>query len=274
MYTSYGPILVAINPFRNIHGLYDKNAMKMYRRWGERLAHGTSLLTQADDTCGGERAMAKAAAAPPPPHVFAVADSAYLGMMRGLDFKRSKNRLQQQQEEENEDNSLISVANQSVLVSGESGAVKTVTTKYIMQYLAALSKKVDGSSRICCVGGAMDATNHNATKQHETKGYSTIEQRVLQSKAILEAFGNARTLRNDNSSRFGKFIELWFSKSGQLIGACIDTYLLEKARTISSMRCWPRGHSHRVSARDTSSIMQSRQILQLPPGTGGRENPN
>ena len=57
MYTSYGPILVAINPFRNIHGLYDENAMKMYRQWGEWLAHGTSLLTQADDTCGGERAM-------------------------------------------------------------------------------------------------------------------------------------------------------------------------------------------------------------------------
>ena len=126
------------------------------------------------------------------------------------------------------------MANQSVLVSGESGAGKTVTAKYIMQYLAALSKKVDGSSRICCVGGAMDATNHKAAKQHKTKGYSTIEQRVLQSNAILEAFGNARTLQNDNSSHFGKFIELWFSNRGQLIGAGIDTYLLEKARTISS----------------------------------------
>ena len=69
-------------------------------------------------------------------------------------------------------------------VSGESGAGKTVTTKFIMQYLAALSKKVD--------------TGH-ATGSDK----ATIEQRVLQSNEILEAFGNARTLRNDNSSRFG-----------------------------------------------------------------------
>ncbi|EED95808.1 predicted protein, partial [Thalassiosira pseudonana CCMP1335] len=130
----------------------------------------------------------------PPPHVFSVADASYRGMMRGLDFQRS------------------------ILVSGESGAGKTVTTKFIMQYLAALSKKVDTDVGL----GRVDK--------------SSIEQRVLQSNAILESFGNARTLRNDNSSRFGKFIELRFSDRGRLMGASIDTYLLEKARIVGHTR--------------------------------------
>mmetsp|Transcript_17909 Transcript_17909/g.38715 ORF Transcript_17909/g.38715 Transcript_17909/m.38715 type:complete len:1701 (+) Transcript_17909:29-5131(+) len=198
MYTSSGPILIAINPCRNVAGLYDENAMRMYWQWGERLANGAS-------SSGG-----KAADDIPPPHVFGVADSAYRGMMRGLDFSRSS--LDEEKKEENPD----IAANQSVLVSGESGAGKTVTTKFIMQYLAALSKKVD--------------SDHVATGSGSKK--SSIEQRVLQSNAILEAFGNARTLRNDNSSRFGKFIELRFSDRGRLMGASIDVYLLEKARII------------------------------------------
>jgi len=201
MYTSSGPILIAINPCRDVPGLYDENAMRMYWRRGERLANGA-----APSSAGGIDGILDDEAAPPP-HVFGVADSAYRGMMRGLDFSRDN-----QEEEKKEEISDI-VANQSVLVSGESGAGKTVTTKFIMQYLAALSKKVD--------------LDH--AKESEK---SSIEQRVLQSNAILEAFGNARTLRNDNSSRFGKFIELRFSDRGRLVGASIDTYLLEKARIV------------------------------------------
>jgi myosin-5 len=64
---------------------------------------------------------------------------------------------------------------------------------------------------------------------------SSIEQQVLQSNPILESFGNARTIRNDNSSRFGKFIELTFLKSGILCGASIETYLLEKVRLVHQM---------------------------------------
>lgn len=91
--------------------------------------------------------------------------------------------------------------NQVVLVSGESGAGKTVTTKFLMKYISSVSKKrvVD------------------------------LEDKILASNPIMEAFGNAKTLRNDNSSRFGKFIKLQFSK-GILIGAKIETYLLEKIR--------------------------------------------
>jgi len=200
MYTSSGPILVAINPCRNIKGLYDDNAMRMYWQWGERLANG-----------GVDEAKKNL-----PPHVFGVADAAYRGMMRGLDFSRNNNILEEEKKDEEEAGMKDDIiANQSVLVSGESGAGKTVTTKFIMQYLAALSKKVD-SDHISGSGGKK----------------TSIEQRVLQSNAILESFGNARTLRNDNSSRFGKFIELRFSDRGQLMGASIDTYLLEKARIV------------------------------------------
>ena len=94
--------------------------------------------------------------------------------------------------------------NQVVLVSGESGAGKTVTTKFIMKYISEVSNK--------------NLTN--------------LENKILASNPIIEAFGNAKTLRNDNSSRFGKFIKLLF-KEKKLVGARIDSYLLEKIRLTS-----------------------------------------
>ncbi|CAM9585491.1 unnamed protein product [Ascophyllum nodosum] len=99
--------------------------------------------------------------------------------------------------------------NQSILISGESGAGKTESTKFVMRYLTAV------------------ATNQ---KQGAELVKGSIVDRVLNSNPILEAFGNARTISNDNSSRFGKFIELMFDKEGSLLGAGIETYLLEKVR--------------------------------------------
>ncbi|KAG0518982.1 hypothetical protein BDA96_09G224600 [Sorghum bicolor] len=93
----------------------------------------------------------------------------------------------------------------SILVSGESGAGKTETTKMLMRYLAFLG----GRSRT---------------------GGRTVEQQVLESNPVLEAFGNAKTVRNNNSSRFGKFVEIQFDKSGKISGAAIRTYLLERSR--------------------------------------------
>jgi myosin-5 len=75
----------------------------------------------------------------------------------------------------------------------------------------------------------------NSDGTNASAGTSTIEQQVLQSNPILESFGNARTIRNDNSSRFGKFIELTFHNSGILCGASIETYLLEKVRLVHQM---------------------------------------
>uniref|UniRef100_A0A8C8SNA2 Myosin VB n=1 Tax=Pelusios castaneus TaxID=367368 RepID=A0A8C8SNA2_9SAUR len=114
------------------------------------------------------------------PHIFAVAEEAYKQMAR--DEK-----------------------NQSIIVSGESGAGKTVSAKYAMRFFAS-------------VGGSASETN--------------IEEKVLASSPIMEAIGNAKTTRNDNSSRFGKYIQIGFDKRYHIIGANMRTYLLEKSRVV------------------------------------------
>lgn len=111
------------------------------------------------------------------PHVYAITDTAIREMVRDE-------------------------VNQSIIISGESGAGKTETAKIAMQYLAALG------------------------------GGSGIEHEILKTNPILEAFGNAKTLRNDNSSRFGKLIEIHFSETGKISGANIQTFLLEKSRVV------------------------------------------
>ncbi|BES95426.1 Myosin heavy chain [Nesidiocoris tenuis] len=123
-----------------------------------------------------------------PPHVFAISDGAYVNM-------------------------LTNKENQSMLITGESGAGKTENTKKVIAYFATVgsSSKKDEAS--------------------EKKG--SLEDQVVQTNPVLEAFGNAKTVRNDNSSRFGKFIRIHFGPSGKLAGADIETYLLEKARVIS-----------------------------------------
>lgn len=132
------------------------------------------------------------------PHLFGVARGAYVDAVRNR-------------------------RNQSILISGESGAGKTEATKIMMKYFATT-----------CGGGPAMAP---ATSKEATVKKASIESHVLQSNPILEAFGNARTVRNDNSSRFGKFIELQFqqqlnSPQHAIAGARIRTYLLEKIRVI------------------------------------------
>ncbi|KDR15411.1 Myosin heavy chain, muscle, partial [Zootermopsis nevadensis] len=98
---------------------------------------------------------------------------------------------------------------------GESGAGKTENTKKVIAYFATV--------------GASQSKKEEAAK--EKKG--SLEDQVVQTNPVLEAFGNAKTVRNDNSSRFGKFIRIHFGPAGKLAGADIETYLLEKARVIS-----------------------------------------
>ncbi|KAL8152977.1 hypothetical protein V2J09_010737 [Rumex salicifolius] len=138
----------------------------------QRLPHlyGNSIMEQYRGVALGEMK----------PHPFAIADIAYRHMI----------------------NDGIS---QAILVSGESGAGKTETTKMLMQYLAYMGGRQVGEER-------------------------TVEQQVLESNPVLEAFGNAKTVRNNNSSRFGKFVEIQFDQRGRISGAAIRTYLLERSR--------------------------------------------
>ncbi|AQK62955.1 Myosin-12 [Zea mays] len=114
------------------------------------------------------------------PHLFAIADACYRALINDQ-------------------------ASQAILVSGESGAGKTETTKMLMRYLAFMGGRSGTEGR-------------------------TVEQQVLESNPVLEAFGNAKTVKNNNSSRFGKFVEIQFDKHGKISGAAVRTYLLERSR--------------------------------------------
>jgi len=166
--------------------LYTNEILETYRREG-------LLRSQGMGQSGGEKL---------PPHIYSIADRSYRQMM--AEARKS----------------------QSILISGESGAGKTESTKIVMLYLTTLgssqptSKSEESQKNLNAGGGGGGGAMTDLS----------VMERVLQSNPILEAFGNARTLRNDNSSRFGKYIELGFSRAGTLLGARVQTYLLEKVR--------------------------------------------
>nr|XP_048688488.1 myosin-10-like isoform X2 [Caretta caretta] len=129
-----------------------------------------------------------------PPHIYAISEAAYRSMLQDRE-------------------------DQSILCTGESGAGKTENTKKVIQYLAHV------------------ASSHKARKEQSIPSsspvsYGELERQLLQANPILEAFGNAKTVKNDNSSRFGKFIRINFDVAGYIVGANIETYLLEKSRAI------------------------------------------
>lgn len=111
---------------------------------------------------------------------------------------------------------LRDVKNQTIVVSGESGAGKTVSAKYIMRYFATRESP----------------DNPGGRSKGRAEVMSDTEQQILATNPIMEAFGNAKTTRNDNSSRFGKYIEIMFNKKTEIIGARIRTYLLERSRLV------------------------------------------
>lgn len=247
IYTFTGPVLLALNPFQSLRGLYGEATMKKYWDHAEKSSARDQL----------------------PPHVYSIADASFRSMMRKLEGSLGEETPQG--------------CDQSILVSGESGAGKTVTAKFVMKYLAALSQRATAVHKTpqkrayalvqeqrkaqqeqqenthmgtppswknnqqqqqqwttpshtrnsasfdnhCRDGGLDSATTLTGSASN------SVESQVLQSNPILESFGNARTVRNDNSSRFGKFIEMQFTRYGKLVSAQIETYLLEKVRIVT-----------------------------------------
>ncbi|XP_033750743.1 unconventional myosin-Ie-like isoform X1 [Pecten maximus] len=157
IYTYIGPVLVSVNPFKQLNIFTDRE-VEQYQ--------GAAQYEN-------------------PPHVYALADNMYRNM-------------------------LIDMENQCVIISGESGAGKTVAAKYIMGFIA----KVSG-------GG---------------EKVQKVKDVILESNPLLEAFGNAKTVRNNNSSRFGKYVEIQFSRGGEPDGGKISNFLLEKTRVVSQNR--------------------------------------
>ncbi|KAG3197305.1 Myosin-17 [Phytophthora cactorum] len=172
---------------------------------------------------------------PREPHLFAVARAAYMDIVQNA-------------------------RSQSILISGESGAGKTEATKIIMTYFAVH----------CGTGNNLaDSTKTESTSPPASPSRTTIEEQVLQSNPILEAFGNARTVRNDNSSRFGKFIELRFrDERRKLAGARIRTYLLEKIRVIKQAPHERNFHIfyELLSADNNCVSKEQKQVLALSGG--------
>ena len=239
IYTDTGPILLAVNPFKSDESglLYGETTVQKYRVEGEKCwlkerremmggGGGSGNITSSDDM--------KEVDEIPPPHVYAVADRTFRTMMtRVHDISASATSTAATSKAKSSmptqpDTTGDPKINQSVLVSGESGAGKTVTTKLLMAYLSKLSENPDSAS----------------TSNDNEKEVMSIEKRVLKSNPIMESFGNARTIRNDNSSRFGKYIEMKFLSSVEksnnidhmpratLVGASVETYLLEKVRLV------------------------------------------
>ncbi|KAJ2626184.1 Myosin type-2 heavy chain 1, partial [Coemansia sp. RSA 1694] len=150
------------------------------------------------------------------PHLFAISEDAFQGMVRD---KR----------------------NQTIIVSGESGAGKTMSAKHIMRYFASAhegsNSTKSGNDPDGCTGGGGNP-NPQAAKSSSAAAsaaggiISRVEEMILATNPVLESFGNAKTTRNDNSSRFGKFLEIRFSERHTIEAAFIRTYLLERSRLV------------------------------------------
>ncbi len=173
IYTSTGPILIAMNPFKRLP-IYSQELMhdtcaRIMRNWAN------------PEQVGCE------------PHVFTTVAQSYAAM-KSMALREREN--------------------QSMVICGESGAGKTETTKLMLRYLS------------------NTASGRGEVQDGAVAGAPGIEEQILESNPLMEAFGNAKTLRNDNSSRFGKYVKVQFDETCKIVGAQITNYLLEKSRIV------------------------------------------
>ena len=185
------------------------------------------------------------------PHVYALADGAMRNMLEGRE-------------------------NQSLLITGESGAGKTENTKKVIQYLAAVA--VDPTGGLSASNSALNGTltRSISSSRHimdhlrgveglATKKLGLLERQILQANPILEAFGNAQTIRNNNSSRFGKFVRIEFTSGGAIAGANIDWYLLEKSRVTNRSDKERSFHIFYQLLRGADESLKSKLLLTSSP---------
>lgn len=184
------------------------------------------------------------------PHVFAVAESAYYNMKKYY-------------------------MNQCVIISGESGAGKTEAAKRIMQYIASVSGGVKDSEEAVMATIQSEGLNDRkissqekdkieADAKRKAAAIQAINNKVLATNPLLESFGNAKTLRNNNSSRFGKYLELHFNQQAEPIGATITNYLLEKSRVVGQVRNERNFHIFYQFAKGASEDQRSKSS-SIPP---------
>lgn len=242
IYTSAGPILISVNPYKTItlkpggEDLYSEERMMLYRNSSlDCLSSMSSSVAAFGSTTATSNSL--------PCHLFQVADRAYNSLLASVITNElephmiEEDPLLMMEKDHEQKRKAHIVRNQSIIISGESGAGKTEATKKIMQYLARVTKDKASSSTSVGVGGDKSSkggaisTTTNAGNGSSKIVSSSLEDRVLSSNPLLESFGNARTLKNDNSSRFGKFIKISFNtNTGSIVGASISNYLLEKTR--------------------------------------------
>ena len=207
-YTNVGPILVSVNPFKWIDGLYTKDVIQYFV--DSRFAYDAKRKRHAET----------------PPHTFAVAERAFIALAAGDASVES-----------------TEVQNQSILVSGESGAGKSEVAKQCLAYLAAVSMprqapktSTDGetSSRFArSKERRADANRNNLMMGANGGGVSSaVVDSIVSAVPILEAYGNSKTVRNDNSSRFGKWLLIHFDANHSILGCSNVSYLLEKTRVV------------------------------------------
>ncbi|KAF1489284.1 Myosin-11, partial [Megadyptes antipodes antipodes] len=171
-----------------------------------------------------------------PPHIYAIADTAYRSMLQGRRLP-----------------TFFCVT--FFPLRGESGAGKTENTKKVIQYLAVVASSHKGKKD----------TTITVSELFRIQLFfkpGELEKQLLQANPILEAFGNAKTVKNDNSSRFGKFIRINFDVTGYIVGANIETYLLEKSRAIRQAKDERTFHIFYYLIAGASEQMRSDLLLE------------